>query len=447
MAIRPATFVFAVCGPAKEIETLNFSLPYLRRFTSCPIRVVTDLSRNEAEIKHDDVIDYRTPRALSHHQAAILLKTGLHRILPMPGTYCHLDSDVIAVRPGVDEVFAHKRISATFATEWTRMPQFSGYAIHCSCVSTREAEIERLLAARSRMVAQRDIIAAKWEALQNVIARFDVCSPELEAERAFLRYAVRRYWYSWEEAKKIGTLWKDFISSRGGTLSQLIAALGYRWNEEERAGYDSLGRLVWAEDTVRSVQRVTNCAYDSSTERWIDPEGYVLDTALIDTKELDDEIKVHSNKGCDHLRQAIRARFGVEVTDPCWRHWNSGVFVFDDRSVELLDLWHDFSKSLFNYPEWINRDQGTLIAAVWKLGLERQGNLPIHFNFLADYNRTDLNFNYQSGFSFDGSKEHIQPFFVHIYHHFGDRSWPVWKWIECIGANDEIPEFKREWAV
>jgi len=429
---RPRAFVCAVCGPAEEIETLNFSLQYLCHFAKSRIRVVTDLARNEAEIKHDDVIDHRTPAALSHRQAAILLKTGLHRILPMPGIYCYLDSDVVAVRSDIEEVFAHKRTSATFATEWVRLPQFSPYAIRCGCLSAREQELKKLLAIRACILEQRTRIEKKWKDLQGVIERFEVCPPELEVDRALLRYAVRHYWHGWEEAKKVGTSWKSYTEVRGGTLSQLVAALGYNWNEFQQEGFDPSGRLIWAEDTVRSVERVTRCKFDIITGRWIDSEGEIIDTALTNTAEIDQKIDFLYRQGCDHLRESIRALFEVDVADPLWRHWNSGVFVFDDQDSELLDLWHRFSISTFGSTEWESRDQGALIAAVWKLGLQRQGNLPIQFNFLADYNRTNLVFDSQRGFSFNGNEEFIQPSFVHVFHHFGDRSWPVWKWIESF---------------
>jgi len=417
-----------VCGPADEIETLNFSLRYLRHFTKLPIRVVTDLARNKAEIEHDDVIDYRTPPELSHRQASILLKTKLHRIVPMPGLYCYLDSDVIAVRSGVEAVFQQKRTSATFATDGIRLAQFSPYVIRCGCLCTKN----KLLSMRDAMLERRNRIDAKWKALQKLISVFDVCPPELRADRAFLRYVVRHYWLGWEEAKNVETPWMSYVASRGGTLPQVVGSLGYSWNESEHAGYDLYGRLIWAEDTVRSVERISGCKRDPKTGRWTDPEGEVLDTALIDTTEIDKEINFLSLKGCDHLRQAIRTRFEVDVPDPLWPHWNCGVFIFDDRDTELLDLWHRFSISTFEFPEWETRDQGTLVAAVWKLGLQGQGNLPKHFNFLADYYRPDLTFDSQRGFSFNGNEKLIQPFFVHVFHHFGDHSWPVWKWIESI---------------
>jgi hypothetical protein len=95
--------------------------------------------------------------------------------------------------------------------------------------------------------------------------------------------------------------------------------------------------------------------------------------------------------------------------------------------------------ALIGDPYWETRDQGALVAAAWKLGLERQQNLPIEFNFIADYNQTKLRFDERRGFSFDGRQEVIQPFLVHIFHHFGDRSWPVWRWIESIeGSRSEL---------
>jgi hypothetical protein len=429
---QPPTFVFAVCGAAVEIQTLNVALRYLRRFSTSRIRVVTDLARNEASIAHDDLVDHRTPATLSHRQAAMFLKTGLHRILPMPGPYCYLDGDVIAVRPGVDEVFAHKQASITFATDQCRLPEFSGYAVRCRCLAQREAEIARLWGERVRVIAR---IARKWDSLQQVIARFEVCPAELAADRARLRDGVRAYWRGWEKARRWGCSWRRYVRRRG-TLPEMVASLGYTWNETEHAGYDAQGRLVWAENTVASVERLTGCRHDPTTGRWVDPEGDVLDTALVDVSAIDAEIERLRRKGCDHLRQAIRARFGVDVTDPSWRHWNSGVFVFDEGDAELFELWHQWSMALIGDPYWETRDQGALVAAVWKLGLERQRNLPIQFNFIADYYQSALRFDERRGFSFEGREEFIQPFLVHIFHHFGDRSWPVWQWIEAIEGSE-----------
>ena len=59
-------FVFVVCGASEHIETLNFSLPFLRKFSSNKIAVVTDLSRNDGSIAHDWTIDVKVDKNLDH---------------------------------------------------------------------------------------------------------------------------------------------------------------------------------------------------------------------------------------------------------------------------------------------------------------------------------------------------------------------------------------------
>ena len=63
---------------------------------------------------------------------------------------------------------------------------------------------------------------------------------------------------------------------------------------------------------------------------------------------------------CDHLRQAIGSKFGVDVFDPEWQHWNGGVFLFDSGSMDFLDTWHTYTRAIFDDPGWKTRDQGTL---------------------------------------------------------------------------------------
>jgi glycosyltransferase involved in cell wall biosynthesis len=87
---------------------------------------------------------------------------------------------------------------------------------------------------------------------------------------------------------------------------------------------------------------------------------------------------------CDHLIQAIRNKFKVEVSDPEWPHWNGGVFLFSSEAKPLLDLWSRYSKAIFNDSHWKTRDQGTLIAAVWRLGLQGTPTLAAKYNFIVD---------------------------------------------------------------
>jgi hypothetical protein len=67
-------FVFVVCGSREHIDTLHFSLNALKKYTKNKIVVITDLSRNEIEIQHSDVIDVKTSPKYNHHQASIFLK-------------------------------------------------------------------------------------------------------------------------------------------------------------------------------------------------------------------------------------------------------------------------------------------------------------------------------------------------------------------------------------
>jgi hypothetical protein len=126
-------FVFAVCGARHHIETLNVALGHLARFSREPATVVTDLARNEAEIRHGSVINVETPPDFTNHQAAIHLKTSLHRILTGPGPYCYLDSDVLAVRPGVDAIFGMKTGIVTFGSDHCPLAEFSPHAVACNC--------------------------------------------------------------------------------------------------------------------------------------------------------------------------------------------------------------------------------------------------------------------------------------------------------------------------
>jgi glycosyltransferase involved in cell wall biosynthesis len=87
---------------------------------------------------------------------------------------------------------------------------------------------------------------------------------------------------------------------------------------------------------------------------------------------------------CDHLLEAIHKTFGVKITPEAWPHWNGGVFVFDEASAGFMEHWHQNTLRIFNQPYWKIRDQGTLAATVWQLGLQNHPTLPRDFNFIVD---------------------------------------------------------------
>ena len=166
-------FVFVACGAAAHLETLAVALRHLRKFSANPIVVVTDARRNALPVAHDLVIDCPTPAALSDAQAAIYLKTSLHRLLEPRHHYCYLDCDVLATRPDVDQIFMYRLGPVTFATDHCRMRYFSPWAVDCGCLSERR-------------LAQ----AAELNAL---IAPLDACPPELAEKRRRLQTQLEAY--------------------------------------------------------------------------------------------------------------------------------------------------------------------------------------------------------------------------------------------------------------
>lgn len=132
-------WVFVVCGPPMHLETLATALRHLRPLTEAEIWVVTDPDRNAMPISDpaiDRVVEVATPTELDDHQASIWLKTSVHHHVP-EGEWCYLDSDIIVVAPGAEEVFDHRSGPVAFASDVTirenTVDRFSPWAMTCSC--------------------------------------------------------------------------------------------------------------------------------------------------------------------------------------------------------------------------------------------------------------------------------------------------------------------------
>ena len=131
-------FVYVVCGDDEYIKTLHTSLRFLKKYSKNRIVVVTDLSRNNLNIKHKDVINIETPKSYTHHEASIYLKTGVHQFVDLKHNYCYLDTDVIAVSSQVDNIFSHFQSPISFAPDLTvydtNVARFSPWAMNCNCL-------------------------------------------------------------------------------------------------------------------------------------------------------------------------------------------------------------------------------------------------------------------------------------------------------------------------
>jgi hypothetical protein len=161
---------------------------------------------------------------------------------------------------------------------------------------------------------------------------------------------------------------------------------------------------------------------------------------------------------CDHLLLAIKSKFGVEISEPNWQHWNGGVFVFDAEATDFMDTWHQYTRSIFSDPHWRTRDQGTLIATVWKLGLQRQAVLPRTYNYIVDAmhrvpdarrpSLSTADYYIDHGYSFDASSELPRPHFLHFINgSMGARGWKNWDDAEallaCAGPAPSNPGSRR----
>ncbi len=379
-------FVFVVCGAREHIETLHFSLEYLKKYSKSEIWVVTDSSRNEIEIQHNHQIIIQTPSTYTNHQASIYLKTGLHLFLPKGNLYCYLDTDVVALTNEVDEIFNEFLSPIRFAPDHCTLKSFSSSAVNCGCEILRETNKALFLEVDAQL-------------------KLHGIDPELTAKRNQLEaifLQVNSSWYSkfWNRikfkyAKNIFKLNEDFYFDKFNGV----------WRDHTHVA-------VLYESHNREIEKATNFSYNEITNTWFDQNGNDL-----------------WSEDCDHLVDLISQTFGIQIMNTSWQHWNGGVFLFNDESHFFLDAWHLKCKEIFSLNEWKTRDQGTLIATVWEFGLENQPCLDKKWNFLADSNNEAIDFNAQGLFTDQNWENEYRVNLVHIYHRFGDTSWDLWNYI------------------
>ena len=494
------SFVFVVCGAEEHTNTLNFSLKALKARTTLPILVVTDTARNEGIIEHHSrgVIDVRTPVALDHHQASIWLKTSLHRYIPLEmGIYCYMDTDVVAVRNNVEDVFMEYVAPITFCSDHCRMRQFSPHAINCGCTNTQKANAvqlqslldeipkrfpsykanmaiinglldqwksylilneeewrdfefsaplrqakddwfngrfsnrEDLIENRDRLRMLTDLSQPPWKLLFNLVFRV---IPNYRRSFRGKKWSDRAGNVLIDE----GPAYKEFMATKGFTydsrkhswldasgqaipeveppmdFDSFFKTKGFRFVQEDLSWYTVEGELFLPNVTA-FIERQSRFRYNAEKDRWQDDDGNPV-----------------FFEACGHLHDAILRDFAVEVSDPEWQHWNGGVFLFSAASYKFLEDWHEAAVRSFGIRSWKTRDQGTLIATAWRHGLSEHPTLPKHFNFIADYQHPTMQYEGDLRFRFKPESQLIEPVMMHIYHHWGDREWDVWRDVEDL---------------
>lgn len=388
-------FVFVVCGGKEHLETLHFSLNYLRKRTKQEIIVLTDSSRNEIPILHDSVIDVRCPEHYDHHQASIYLKTGIHLFLPKGKRYCYLDTDVIAIGNRTDEIFEKYQEPITFAQDHCEMNEFSASAVNCGCLE-------------------------KW---QDNWDRYNEAYEALNKNKQIPNYNLPKQ----KELRKVfHQLDNDVLSNLVFLLKYFLSPRKFRLNKDF---YFDKKTRIWMHVTQGEVLHETpnveiaeraGLIYNRFTKKWFDADRRPL-----------------WQPRCEHLNEYIQDKFHVKSTRPNWNHWNGGVFLFDDQSHEFLTKWHHWTISCFEDKRFRTRDQGTLIATVWSMQLQNHVTLSKKWNLLADYYSNKLVFHREyDSFSWNQNEERTRPEFLHIYHHWGDADWDVWQWVIEKGSDD-----------
>jgi len=383
-------FVFVVCGAREHIDALHFSLIALRRFSRSRILVVTDPARNEIPVVHEEVVAISTPAEYDHHQASIYLKTGLHKFLPKGNKYCYLDTDVVALDDKVDEIFGEYRSPITFCTDHCVLEEFSPSAVYCGCMEAFKIDSPKPYYFYD-------------DFYQNVLPKLlyiDKCIAEIETLVAETK------------TSKLVYQWHKFKYSLPGKYYHLNDQ--YKMNKAMGLWYDQNGTLLSyapnAKDDILYVSEKTGFSYDPATKQWSRQDGTSL-----------------TNLSCGHLIEKLDEKFGIRVSPSSWQHWNGGVFLFNDDSADFLDHWHRATMEIFKDKAWRIRDQGTLAATVWHFGLQDHPTLPLTFNLIADYNNKTIEYSGELTFRIGSSRKIIKPHFIHVYHHWGDTQWQVWR--------------------
>lgn len=395
-------FVFVVCGGANHINTLHFSLKYLRHFSENKIVVVTDSLRNEIDVIHENIIDQRTPQKLNNHQASIYLKTKIHRFLPTGFNYCYLDSDVIAIDKNVDAIFTHYVPPVTFARDHCTIEHFSPSALNCGCqeeANKRQNDFDKLL--------------------ELYLPGYNKKNQLLKPEYRMLYQELQKL--KQQPLKNFRKLINLVFPSTSGNRKKISLNKNYYFDSVQRSWHNADGGYI-ARDTIlgfpKEIKKSGKFRFSRFKNTWVDNQG----------------IPVFKNS-CNHLVSEIKNKFSVQITQENWQHWNGGVFLFNDDSHLFLDSWHNNTMDIFSDAMWKIRDQGTLAATVWQYGLEKKELLPEEFNFLADFYNPGLMLKRNHPIEIMNGSRAITPHFLHIYHEFGNENWDLWQVVKAINLD------------
>lgn len=388
-------FVFVVCGSKEHTDTLNFSLKYLRHFSKSNIIVITDKSRNEKRIEHNNIIDIKTPIEFNNHQASIFLKTSLHQYLPMKSDdeYCYLDSDIVAINKDVDTIFDLIPTPILFAKDHCPFNEFSPSAMNCNCLIENIAKNKKIYSILNsyfpKPIIPNDFINNKDKS--NLDSEFSNLKKKgIKNRIKALSYLIKRY----------------ILPIKHFRFSD------YQFNKKDKTWKNKSGEIIDFDYKYycKILKREKGISIDKTNGNWADSKGNSLSPKTLH---------------CDHLSEHIKNKFKIDIPSN-WRHWNGGVFRFNKESTAFLNRWHKLTIEEFSDNKTKTRDQGTLAVTAWEFQLQDTKTLPIKFNFITEYNKPEVQWDCIKGYTYNNFKTTIEPSFLHIYHNWGEKGWSIW---------------------
>lgn len=393
-------FVFVVCGAKEHIEELNFSLKFLRKFSKNEIIVLSDLKRNEIKIEHNNIIQIDTPKEFDNHESSIFIKTGINKFLPKGHNYCYLDGDIVAINEKVDNIFNFFNPPISFAKDHCVFEEFSPHALNCNCLSE---------------IINRQIFLIKKQT--ELFETIDLSNPKILKQHKHLVNIFEN-----RRKKPLQYLFSNLIY----LLKRYVLPIkhfkieDFTFLKTNKYWYNTDNEIILTDFVCseKNIWKKHGVKYLADEGLWIDKSG-----------------KRHYFKTpvCSHLSEYLFSEYQIKIPDN-WRQWNGGVFLFNEKSEEFLNYWHEITIKEFSNPYTKTRDQATLAVSVWKFGLENHINIPEEYNWICEYANNNIAWDKTRAYTKDGFKTKFYPSLLHVYHEWGNKDWSIW---QSLSTKDE----------
>jgi hypothetical protein len=131
----------------------------------------------------------------------------MYQFLPV-GRYCYLDTDIVAVHSGIDEIFNIAQAPIAFAADIGNLSNFSRYAVNCGCALPCN-HLERAIFEEFDVT----ITAPNWQHWNSGVFVFNTQdSAFLHLWHSFcLTIFKKTYWSERDQGALIAAAWKNHL--------------------------------------------------------------------------------------------------------------------------------------------------------------------------------------------------------------------------------------------